>query len=166
MNGAFNRRMTAIFFVFGAKMKCQDAPQTSRLSVCTEFFSLRSYSAQPPHQLPPSKDCLSGHAWLCSCVSVRFPVKPTSRDKGAAAGDGNRGVCGCIFFLLRKKRSDKMETGERIEGEGTKTQRNQGDSLPISLWSAAKCTDQSAGKTQSVRLFVPAALCYLTNPPI
>lgn len=49
-------------------------------------------------------------------------------------------------------------------GENRKREEKTRRFHPSDLWSAAKCTDQSDGNTQSVHLFEPAGHRYLSQP--
>lgn len=61
-------------------------------------------------------------------------------------------------------REEEEET-DRPGGGGGQKQGGKGEreALPISPWSAAKCTDPSDGNTQSVHLFEPAGHRYLSQ---
>ena len=101
------------------------------------FFCVCTTAADQPRQ----RRGISGDTHLCAVWE---------RNKGRRGRRGQRGGRRDRQAGGKKKRQKQGGKGER-------------EALPISPWSAAKCTDPSDGNTQSVHLFEPAGHRYLSQ---
>ncbi len=134
-------------------------PVSLSLSLCLFAVSLSSCVVTLP-SASCTEHCLSGHAWLCICVCARQHCRPTGTKQGAD-GEETGSMEEDAHALLSERERKRRKRGRRREKhKNIETRRRE--VLPISPWSAAKCTDPSEGSTQSVHLFKPAGHHYLS----